>query len=161
VPASSPTGPFHWFSNGTTNGGSFRYGVYSNPQNAQLPVHKVEHVLLADSNVRSGQSVACYAPIRPAAAPAPSFLSWFGISTSLAPSPIPLPGISGLLLIEQSGLVAPLFGLIPHDACTGLGEWTFPPYSPTWPPTTYPMQMITLELTNLRLTLSNVADFTF
>jgi hypothetical protein len=161
LPAPSSAPPDIWFSNGTTNGGTFTYGTYTT---TQVEPYMVEHTLLVDSNVRPiafgglGQPVAAYAPIRPANGAVPSFLSWFGVSTALAPGPIALPGINGSLLLAQPALG--VIGFAPHDNHTGLFEWTFAPYTPFWPPTTFPMQMITLDLATNQLTFSNVADFT-
>jgi hypothetical protein len=119
----------------------------------------VEHTLLADSNVRIGQTVAAYAPIRPAG-PAPPFVSSFAVTAQLAPVGIPVPGIDGMLLLDLSTLFTDPFGLSMHNNFTGLAERSFGNYPLLWPQMTFPMQMVTLDVSNGRLIFSNVADFT-
>lgn len=143
-----------WFSNGTIVGGSITFGVYTT---TQVDPHRAEYVLLTDANVRSGEPLVAFAPIRPAA-PAPAFLSWVAISTALLPAPVPTPW--GLLLVDPTYLVA-ITGPMVHDNLTGRAELSFGAYTPTWPTTTWPMQTVTLDLTTAALWFGNAADFTF
>ena len=145
--ANSALSNMSWFSNGCTNGGSFRFG-------GPFPAPFIaEHTILADTIPIPGPvRIAGWAPIRPAALH-PVFLSAVAIGNPLPPFPLPP-------VLEPIG-IAPSIGITPlgfHDRFTGLAEWAF-----TVPPSLYlpglVAQMITIDLSTNALHASNLATF--
>lgn len=118
-------GPTSWFSNGCAIGGTMLYGAWSNPLGTQIHPHSIDYVLLPDADLTAGQSIAVFAPIRPANGGSPVHLTWFALGPAAAPSPIPLPPSLGSLLLDPFTAVVHSTPAI-HDPYTGLAEWSFP-----------------------------------
>lgn len=138
--------PSSWYSNGTSNGGTLRYGgPLSGP-------HKVEVTLLADTIPRTGAvTIPGWAPLRPAAS-APQFLSWVivGFSTTT----LPIPNIPEALEV----LPDVILGFAIHDRFTGLAEWPLTvPAGLVLPPLF--TQMLTYDVQAATMHFSNLAKF--